>query len=338
MDWNQFRQVYSEHGIVLVLGAGVSFRSGLPTWSGLLETVANGIDGSDHGRLFRDLRSGGVPLPVIASVLEERSGTRGEFIRRIREALYSQFPFFPEGVTEDNREAFVEHVRTNNLTMRSVAGLLVMHERQGSTYTANPLVHAVVTFNLDGVLQEYVEARYSKALLRTIDRASAQRIAQKPTSIYHMHGFLRFDKKAENLAKNSPDLVVLTEQDYFDDFGDPTSLFNYTFLYLLREWSCLFVGLSMQDENIRRLLHVSKRERMQGLLAEGEKTAQQIQREVQRHVAILKRSGTPHVDRAVEESLHPLGTAVLWIDDHTEHEACLRQLYSTKSSSWNLGF
>jgi hypothetical protein len=337
MDWNQFRQVYRKHGIVLVLGAGVSFGSGLPTWEGLLEAVAEGLDGSDHGRLFRDLRSGGVPLPVIANVLEERSGTRGEFIRRIREALYSRFPFFPEGVTEDNGEALVEHVRANNLTMRCVAGLLVMPERGESTYTPNPLVHAVVTFNLDGVLQEYVKARYSKPLLRTIDRASAQLVARR-TSIYHMHGFLRFDKKAENLAKNSPDLVVLTEQDYFNYFGDPTSLFNYTFLYVLRESSCLFIGLSMQDENIRRLLHVSRRERMQGLRAEGNRTAVQIEQELQRHVAILKRSGAPHVDRAVEESLHPLGTAVLWIDNHAEHEARLRQLYSTASSSWNVVF
>lgn len=79
-----------------------------------------------------------------------------------------------------------------------------------------------------------------------------------------MHGFLRFDQAARDLSKNAPDAAVLTEQDYFEFFNDPMSLFNYTFMYLLREPPCLFIGLSMQDENIRRLLYFSRMERMRG--------------------------------------------------------------------------
>jgi hypothetical protein len=36
-----------------------------------------------------------------------------------------------------------------------------MHKGQGSTYPPNSLVHAVVTFNLDGVLQQYVKRKAS---------------------------------------------------------------------------------------------------------------------------------------------------------------------------------
>ena len=46
--------------------------------------------------------------------------------------------------------------------------------------------------------------------------------------------------------------MVLTEQDYFDVFNDNTRLFNYTLLHLLREHSAVFVGLSLQDENLHR--------------------------------------------------------------------------------------
>src|SRR6185437_9069910 len=97
----------------------------------------------------------------------------------------------------------------------------------------NSLIHGIVTFNLDALLQAYVRARYGRHLLRTTERASA---GKKPhtISLYHMHGHLRFDEMAGDLTKEAPDAVVLTEQDYFDFFNNPNSMFNYTFLYLLR--------------------------------------------------------------------------------------------------------
>jgi hypothetical protein len=336
MDWDRLRRIYMKHGIVLVLGAGVSIGSDLPSWNELLESVADGMEGGDNEDLFRDLRSGGTPLPVIASILQERCLTRTEFVKRVRGALYRDFPFFPAGITEANREELIQHVRVKNPTLRTIASLCA-REIGDRTYTTNPLVRAVVTFNLDAVLQEYVRARYNKSLLRTIDRASAQAVTER-TNIYHIHGYLRFDRKAGDLAKEAPDAVVLTEQDYFNVFGDPTSLFNYTFLYLLREWSCLFVGLSMQDENIRRLLHVSKQERVRGFENEGRLNPDEIRREAQRHFAILKRSNAPRSDQAVEESLRPLGTSVLWIDDYAEHQSRLREMYEAAGSDWDLVF
>src|SRR5215208_4379555 len=111
MEWDHLRRTYKKHGIVLVLGAGVSIGSGLPSWSGLLERVADGLGGEENEGLVPDLRSGGVPLPVIASILEERCGTRTESIKRVRGALYRDFPFFPAGITRANREELIQHVR-----------------------------------------------------------------------------------------------------------------------------------------------------------------------------------------------------------------------------------
>jgi hypothetical protein len=334
MDWAHLGTVYQEHGVVLVLGAGVSTGSGLPSWSELLERLADGLGETES--LFGDSGRSSVPLPVVASILQARCGSRTEFIKRVRETLYRDFPFFPGGVTKANRGRLVEEIRRKNLTLRTVASLCARREIGQRGYTTNPRVRAVVTFNLDAVLQAYVYARYEKRLLRTIERASAQAFPER-TNLYHMHGYLRFDQKAGNRMKEAPDAVVLTEQDYFDFFGDPTGLFNYTFLYLLREWPCLFVGLSMQDENIRRLLHFSKKERERGLKNEGRKAAQ-ARLEVLRHFAILKRSDAPRSDRAVEESLGGLGTSVLWIDDHAELEPRLRAMYEAAGPDWSLVF
>jgi hypothetical protein len=55
-----------------------------------------------------------------------------------------------------------------------------------------------------------------------------------------------------------------------------------------------------------------------------------------RHFAILKRNDVREVDEAIEESLLPLGTTTLWIDDYPEIESRLEQLYEATGDSWAL--
>jgi hypothetical protein len=335
MSWKKLGETYAEDGIFLALGAGVSVDSQLPSWLGLLQRlVATHLNTRDN-LLFEDLKNHGLSLPVIASLLEERSSDRSEFIKRVRESLYHDFPYFPEGITKSNRRRFVKYVQETNKTLRSVASLCAIPLENRRTYEANKRIQAIVTFNLDALLQAYVYARYEKRLLRTIERPSASRKPGK-INIYHMHGFLRFDPKAGDPRKEAPDEVVLTEQDYFDFFNEPTSLFNYTFLYLLREFSCLFIGLSLQDDNIRRLLHYSNMERLRGFMKEG---VISVSREkVIRHYAVLKRSGKVHVDKAIEDTLDPLGTRVLWIDDYAEIPMYFEGIYRSVGEKWEAVF
>ena len=331
MNWTALEAVYKAHGVVLVLGAGVSMDSCFPGWSGLLARVAEGLG---RGEIFSsDGGAVALPLPVVASILEEGCGSKAEFVRRIRKALYDDFPFFPDGVTKANRQSFVNEIQAKNPTLRTVASFCATQERGRRVYMPNPRVHAVVTFNLDALFQAYFDARYAEHLLRTVERASAQAIPGR-LNVYHMHGFLRFDNKADDPAKEN-DAVVLTEQDYFDVFGSPTSFFNYTFLYLLRERPCVFIGSSMQDQNIRRLLYVSREERVRGLENEGRKP-DDARRETLRHFAILKRTANLRLDEAFEESLRRLGTSVLWVNAHPELQSRLQKVYEAADSDWNL--
>jgi SIR2-like domain len=336
MSWGRLRQTYKKYGLVLVLGAGVSLDSGLPTWDDLLTRVAAAEADGGTGLLdeLSRMRDKDVPLPVVASVLQQRCGGRTEFVDRVRRALYRDFEFFPDGVTKSNRRQLVNSVRKRNPTLRAVASLCASRESGKDRYSPNPRIRAVVTFNLDAVLQAYAYARYEKRLLRTIDRASAQAIPDR-INVYHIHGYLRFDNKVGDPAKEAPDLVVLTESDYFDFFNDPTSLFNYTVLYLLREWPCLFIGLSMQDGNMRRLLHFSTKERSAALESEHRGAEPAAHRPL-RHFAILKQSEWPQLVRALEDSLRALGTEILWVDDFDEIEPRLRDMYEAAGGRWDL--
>jgi hypothetical protein len=150
-----------------------------------------------------------------------------------------------------------------------------------------------------------------------------------------MHGYLSFFPRTDENATPST-RVVLTEQDYFDFFNQPNSMFNYTFLYLLREFPCLFIGLSMQDENIRRMLHYSKLERMEALAKKQGITLEElggqqdvIEREVRRHYVILKENGNKLVNTANEKTLNALGVKVVWVKSFLEIRDILKRLYES---------
>ena len=335
LTWNHLEESYREKGLVLVLGAGVSLQCGLPSWEDLLKKLAARCFGAKGGLLFDELRELGYDLPAIAGMIQNSSPSDQKYSELVREALYEEFPFFQGGIDKNNRDEFILYVQTRNPTMRAVASLCARGDAEGKHYTINPLIHGVVTLNVDSVLQAFSYARYKARLLHTVGRPAAETRPDK-INTYHMHGYLRFGKGMGDLAKEAPDALVFTEQEYFDFFNRPNSLFNYTFLYLLREYLCLFVGLSMQDDNIRRLLHYSAIERAQGFKITGRGGADG--KKSLRHVAILKKFHVPEVADQVEESLSHLGTRVGWVEDYAEIPDRLAAMYRSGGGNWETVF
>jgi hypothetical protein len=374
--WELLKEKYEEEGLVLALGAGVSLGSKLPNWPKLLQILVEDSIGKGDPNYFKELKKWPLPVIASVleqSSFEEQKDIepRAEFIERVRKALYrkfhkdlypdiyealyldshkrvdsplgpdmdSRYPLEKRKKAEENRRKLVRDVCAHNETLRTVAALCVVQYagKEKQLFKANvEHIRAIVTFNLDNLLQEYTRARYNNpGLLRTIERATQSPSIGK-ISLYHMHGLLRFDSKAMRPEKEAADAVVLTEQNYFDFFNDPMSLFNYTFLYLLREFSCLFIGLSMQDENIRRLLHYSREERVKSYLRKHpRKPEDDAIEKSRRHFAILQRSDSSSINSAVEKSLLALGTRVLWVADYDEIPARLAEIYHPARYEWD---
>jgi len=374
MEWAKFKQAYKRDGIVLVLGAGVSLRSEIPLWEELIRSMTMKMDGGSE-KMFNTLRGMGMSLTAIASLLEERTKSgRKDFVEEVRKALYEKFRFYPNGITKSNYAKFVQYIEQGvpgaeagtmvvepNHTLHSVGAFCTVWQvpatKDASPFVINPRVHAVVTLNMDALLQSYIYARTRKHLLRTVERPSANRFPDR-INVYHIHGYLHFDTRhadrsrdkpdTKRRTRDAPDAVVLTEQDYYDFYNNPNSLFNYTFLYFLREYSCLFVGLSMDDVNIRRLLHYSKMERMRALErrrgkpldavldpVEREKYAEELRTACTRHVAILGRNKDKEVDKAMESTLRPLGVSAVWVDAKFEGlPRKLGSLYHAAGEDW----
>ena len=81
-----------------------------------------------------------------------------------------------------------------------------------------------------------------------------------------------------------------------------------------------FVGMSMQDLNVRRLLHYSTAE-LRGS-AKPRPTRSGL-----RHFAILKRPDDTELERLTDISLRRIGARSLWVDDFEEIPARLGHLY-----------
>lgn len=334
--WSDLATAYGDRGVVLALGAGASVQSGLPTWGELLRRISRRAFGEGGPALLRRLVEEGYRYPAIGSILEAECAATGvaaspaEFTHLIRHELYREFPFYPGGVDDANRGEFLR-VLGGNSTLRAVAGMCAMRRTDGEGFAINPRVHAVVNLNLDALLRAYTYERYRTFILKIVERASAGSY-QGRISEYHMHGYLHFDHRYFGNVRREPGSRVFTEQEYFDFFDRPNSAFNYTFLYLLREYSCLFIGMSMLDDNVRRLLHYSRVEREQSYRSSGR--AERAERKSLRHFAVLGRMDSADLCRITESSLRRLGVRVLWLDDFEELPARLRWLYETMNGNW----
>lgn len=357
--WQQLQETYADYGVVLAIGAGVSKAACMPDWVELLSRIETMC--GESADLVRWLLRDGYSLPFVASALHETctaAGASTDFAELVRAALYRDFPFYCGNLGRDFSGAdaadFVRWIEERNATMRAVAALCAMAGDEPGRYRHNPYVIAIVDFNLDSILRTFAQAKYRRRVLRTIERASKD-LRLKRIPLYKMHGLLRFEsERKQRAAKEAADKLVFTEGEYFDRFNRPTSLFNYTILSLLRERSFLFVGLSMQDDNLRRLLYYSNAERMQALAEEaaGGRASDRVpqqpaeaalatnandvddERTLARHFAILRREQTPGVDAARERTLDRLGVRVLWIDNYAEIPARLGQMYERGEGRW----
>jgi len=273
---------------------------------------------------FNTLRQAGFSLPTITEFIKRKIDA-GLFISALRECLYREFKFRDvERIDDGTAGRFVEDTDKCNPTLVAVYNLAVLDRPDG--LTANPKVHAIVNFNLDALLEQYDKARHlvkglpgKRRCIHTIESPSHDRIFGR-VNIYHPHGYLRFDRFKENPTKEAI-FTVLSEHEFFDFYNRSTEIFTYTMLFLLREYHCLFVGMSMTDDNIGRLLFYSNIERQRSREREKRSEIEPL-----RHSAIMRRPAEGvHLD-LLETTLKAIGVQPMWIDSFSQIPEALSQL------------
>jgi hypothetical protein len=248
-DLRGLRTAWRNKELVLFLGAGVSIPYGLPTWKSLIlellfeQTEETRRLGSMWPHYRRAVASWMTeyfdydPL-VLARMVERTLGSNSRsdvppplsatnqnlFLNRLRAHLYAN-----------------HRVPTGRTTLNAIGDLIARSDLKHG-------VASVVTFNFDDLLERELEGRRVK-VQSVVD---ARRVNRQGMPIVHAHGFI---PESGPISRKD---VVFAEPDYH---RLTESVFHWSLSFIverLRKNTVLFVGLSMSDPNLRRLLDASR--------------------------------------------------------------------------------
>ena len=235
----------------LVLGSGVSKPFGLPNWDELIKRVANNSD--VRGKEILDYKKDRSPQASVTQMLYEhfknqeieKRGLEGsplnkevdnEIFKKWRNIIHTElWRDFKEESLERNKhpyiDTYIEIIKNSNLT---------------------------INYNFDNTIQTIInkrkteqEKRKGLKLFETVWDARLQ--FQKSKGIlYHPNGFL-----PKNLIDGSSDNLVFSEDSFADQLIASMSGHYSTLLHHLSKNTCLFIGLSLEDNTLKHLLRQS---------------------------------------------------------------------------------
>lgn len=265
----------------LVLGAGISVDPGAKSWDTLLKQFTAELQ---RQRLIDDSKAlskkiGGSSL-IIAQLCKELYTTEADYYWAIHQGLYA-------GRQAINKKYAIYHIA--KIISKCISK---KHFR-------------VLTYNYDDYLETYLKnENVSYNTLYNEDCETDDKL-----SIYHVHGYMPQVNAKTNMLDAHKKSIFLTEQNYNDLYNNPYSWQIASQLSFFRENICLFVGCSLADPNIRRLLEITYRK-------------------TKVHYAILAKEKLTNKD-LMKASNHfaRLGVEIIWANDFNEIPILLQNFY-----------
>lgn len=337
------RDAYLHKGLVLYVGAGASQSVGLPNWSELIRSLTVLM----MRRRVEDAMSGLEPdsdayweaLHAMQMEVEKGTGSNKPILmmaRAIKDELGSGLPSlvartlyatiwphvrrrFSAPDKNKRRSRFVD--RNEQLPSSGLLDALVALARAERDVSG---VHAIVNYNYDDLLDQ----RLLEEKVRSMTvRSGHDKVSQGTLPCYHVHGVLSLDRLFTDTRLRDPLIgnFVFSEDEYHEEYSDPYRWSNMTQVSLLGRYTGLFVGLSMEDPNIRRLIDVTHR---------------QYPDVVNYAILTRKSDGKAHGDSKASvlrnlfeevetDSFKKIGVRVLWVDKHDEVPALLHKICET---------
>jgi hypothetical protein len=278
-------------GLTLMCGAGTSAAAGIPVWNSLLLSLLGAMMrrlSKDHSILLTEdaaqefLSRTDASALILGKYLKTNLGE--DFTAEVRKALYSTSP------------------RSSQL----IDSIIELARPQRDSRALD----SIITFNFDALFEENL-SRNNISNKSIFSEAIKHESCELP--IYHVHGFLPREGAVDTAS------LVFSEDAYHSQFIDPFSWSNLIQLNKLTQNTCLFVGISLTDPNMRRLLDVAWRKN-------AEKTLPHfiIKMVPKQHSALDQR-----IIRILEEQdANGLGLNVIWVNDYAEIPVLLHQIAS----------
>lgn len=291
----QAKAAFRKEDVVLFLGAGVSIDGGIPLWGTLIKTL--------HVYMLNSLtKDKGLSFEQQAMVRE--IATNNEMESPLMQMRYIRAAFSNEEYYKLVHSALYGNDISLDTNLLNAIAKISTPQR---SYCG---IKSIITYNFDDLLERKFA---QKDIQYNIISDESDRQLGDKLNVYHVHGYLPSDPSG---IPDEPNLIF-SEEDYHRVYLDAYSWSNLTQLSALRENTCLFIGCSLTDPNLRRLLDVAARSG-----------------ETPRHYAFLKRNKIKKNNEAINEDVmkiykaiddniqtayyKKLGLNIIWIDDFEE--------------------
>ncbi|MED4004999.1 SIR2 family protein [Priestia aryabhattai] len=316
------KKAFTSGNLSLFLGAGISISAGIPGWKELVSKV-----------YIKALRSKG----IVFGDLNDDPNQYWNFTEDINSTdLLIRTKYIKDLIDKDFKDIIRESLYENSSIGSQIITSIVniCNNNKGN-------IKGIVTYNFDDLLEKNLEM--NKIPFSSIWKEN-QNYYNREIPIYHVHGFIPRDKKINSN-------IVFSEDEYHQQYLDIYSWSNLVQINMFREYNCLFIGTSLIDPDIRRLLDIAKK-------TSGQKKHFVIQRRIfselhlkqiqnnisevndvlNQHpeIAFLKRKyKNLKIDDAtlrnimlteellIEKDYESLGIKVIWVDNFQEIETVL---------------
>lgn len=233
---------YRNGELTLFCGSGISAGSGLPTWEVLIHSLIKETSGNKNGTLGEtgDEDDQDNILKLIPTVFQTSYTVLGQYIQDKQIKSGSEKAFY------DNLRSklYPDTEKTSNGTLDAIVSLCKGNESKGK-------LNSIITLNYDDLLEQGLLKNGVKNFIPVTEEG--QWFSPGCLPIFHVHGFLPRDGDLETCSN-----VVFGESTYHAMYNDPYCWQNRIQMDYLCRNTCLFIGMSMYDPNLRRLLSIAR--------------------------------------------------------------------------------
>ena len=273
--------------ITLFLGAGVGTSAGMPKWDELLKALVN------------QKRKNAITKRNIAAIKKVNFNSSliiGRYIKSADSTL---------DIPGSVQKILYKKVKPS-LLVDSLC-----------RFIDSGCIESVITYNYDMLIEDTLPMIKTKSGTKVAPVYGNNRIGKDLIPVYHVHGVIPNPKNKSSLK---PD-IVLTEDEYHKLYLNSYDWSNIEQLHALDRNTCFFVGLSMSDPNLRRLLDFSHTKQ------EEDKPCHYV---FLRRVRFEKHSDVEQDNENwdnLEMMFSSLGLNVIWYNDHDDLPDLIDSLY-----------
>ncbi|WP_295754436.1 SIR2 family protein [uncultured Holdemanella sp.] len=303
----QLKSQYKKDNIVLFVGAGASYAANIPTWNSLIS------------ELYVSLIDKLLKTHQIEINDEDKEKIKESVINQNGNSPLIQTRFlknsFKENFDESVREILYKNVVEASGLLEEIGQLCIPNRGKLG-------IRAIIDYNFDDLIEKNLkrlrvkhQSIYAEAMHPDLDALG----------VYHVHGFLPQDKEDYNDLGNT--LLVFSEDGYHKLMLDPYNWANISQLNFMVNNTCLFIGLSMTDPNMRRLLEIAAQKKYDDDLCQHYVIMRRFKINNSGKSESIKRF--ENVNESLQEDFFKsLGVNVIWVNDYDEIPNLLKQIKS----------